>query len=150
MKISDILKHKGSNVWTLQAPQTVDEALQLFVTHHIGALVVLDENNKQIVGVISERDIVRGCYYKHSKLDNTLVRDLMTEKVITCSPDDPIDGIMAMMTNHRVRHIPVLVEGRLQGIVSIGDVVKALLEDSAHQIQNLKEYMYGSNPGPIE
>ncbi len=143
MKIKDILGHKGPQVWAVKANQKIYEALQIMVNQKIGALLVFDDKGN-IAGIISERDIVRGCYLKSKGLGDTLVSELMTRKVITASPDDNINEIMGVMTENRVRHIPVISSGKLEGIVSIGDVVKALLEDSAHQIRFLKEYMHGS------
>ena len=143
MKIKDILGHKGPQVWAVKANQKIHEALQIMVNQKIGALLVFD-NKGGIAGIMSERDIVRGCHLNSKGLDNTLVSELMTRKVIIASPEDNINEIMQIMTEKRVRHIPVISGGKLEGIVSIGDVVKALLEDSAHQIRFLKEYMHGS------
>ena len=97
------------------------------------------------VGIISERDIVRGCHQSLKKLETLPVSELMTRKVIIASLEDDINDIMAIMTEKRIRHIPVMTEGELQGIISIGDVVKSLLQDSEHRIRYLKEYMYGSS-----
>ena len=125
--------------------QTIHDAVHALVGQNIGALLVADEKTGKIVGIVSERDIVRACYGKIKNLDATLVKDLMTKKMVTVSPEDEIGEIMAIMTNKRVRHIPVMADGELCGIVSIGDIVKALIEDSEHQIRSLKEYMYGSH-----
>ncbi len=144
MKLKDILKNKGTKVWTIEANQKIQDALQILFNQKIGALVVIDEK-EHIAGIISERDIVRACYRKSSGLNSTLVSELMTKKVITASSEDNVKDIMQVMTENRIRHIPVVNEGKLDGIVSIGDVVKLLLEDSEHQIRSLKEYIYGSN-----
>ncbi len=144
MKIKDILKVKGSKVWMIKANQTVRSAVQILVNQKIGALVVADPRSSRIVGIISERDIMRGCY-SGQNLDTTLVSELMSRGVITGFPEEEINEVMALMTENRVRHIPVLDRGELQGIVSIGDVVKALLEESRHQIRHLQDYMYGSS-----
>ena len=144
MKIKDILKTKGSKVWTIQANQKIHDAVHILITERIGALLVLDEKGG-IAGIISERDIVRGCYHHTGGLNTTLVSELMTKDIITTSPEDNIGDVMGLMTENRVRHIPVIENGKLAGIVSIGDVVKFLLEDSAHQIQSLKEYIHGPN-----
>lgn len=142
MKIKDILRHKGPKVWAVKADQKIYDALQILVNQKIGALLVFDDKGN-IAGIISERDIVRASYLGKS-VNNTLVSELMPRKVITASPEDNINEIMEVMTQNRVRHIPVVSGGKLEGLVSIGDVVKALLEDSAHQIRFLKEYMHGS------
>ncbi len=143
MRLKDILHAKGSKVWTVKENQTIHEALQILITHKIGALVVMGDRHK-IKGMLSERDIVRGCQQNIKKLDSMQVGDLMTREVITASLNDEIGEIMAVMTEKRVRHIPVLDAGELVGLVSIGDVVKSLLQDSEHQIRFLKEYLYGS------
>lgn len=145
MQLKDILREKGSEVWTVQAKQTVHEALRILVDRKIGALPVLSED-RHIVGIISERDIIRGCSRDMKHVDALPVSKLMTKNVFVATPEDDIRVIMATMTEKRVRHIPVLENGELRGIVSIGDVVKVLLQDSEHQIKLLKEYMYGSNP----
>ena len=142
MTLYDILRVKGSRVWTIREDQTVDEALRILVHHKIGALPVLDDEAR-IAGIISERDIIRGCYENGRGLASMPVAWLMTRRVITASPEDEISEIMAVMTEHRIRHVPVMRDGRLQGIVSIGDVVKAQLSDSGDQIRYLKEFIYG-------
>lgn len=145
MKIKDILQAKGSKVWMIKETQTLHEALHVLVEQKIGALLVLKENDQDIAGIISERDIVRGCYFNRKEWDSVPVKDLMTRKIFIASPEDDIQQVMSTMTEKRVRHIPVLSEGELQGIVSIGDIVKFLLQDSEHQIQHLKQYLYGAN-----
>ena len=143
MKLKDILKNKGSKVWTVKDSDTISDALEILVKHNIGAAVVCDDY-ENIVGILSERDIIRACLYNSKELGITLVRKLMTKNVITASPEDETNQIMRIMTDNRVRHIPVFAAKKLIGIVSIGDVVKSLLEDSEDQIQQLKEYLYGS------
>lgn len=143
MKIKDILKVKGTRVWTVRENQSIREALEILVKQNIGALLVCDEMQQQILGIISERDIVRGCYSARKNLDVALVREWMTRRIVTCSPEDEIAEIMSVMTTRRIRHIPVVVGSEIQGVVSIGDIVKSLLQDSEDQIQFLKEYIYG-------
>ena len=143
MKLKDILKVKGSKVWTVKPNQTIREALKILVDQKIGALLVLDEKER-IVGIISERDIVRGCYQNAKTLDAMPVSQLMTKEIAIGSPEDETSYIMGVMTQKRVRHIPVVSEGKLQGMVSIGDVVKSEIEDSKYEIHYLKEYLHGS------
>lgn len=142
MKLRDILKAKGSKVWTIKDYQTVYDALNILVKHNIGALIVLDDH-EHLVGMLSERDIVRACLYNSKELDTLLVRKLMSKPVISAAPDEDIGNIMRLMTDNRIRHIPILVEGKLAGVVSIGDVVKSVIEESHNQIQYLKDYLYG-------
>ncbi len=146
MKLKDILKVKGSKVWTVKANQSVREALRILVSQKIGALLVLDDK-EGIIGIISERDIVRGCYERSKELDNMPVSQLMTKDVIIGSLEDETSYIMGVMTQKRVRHIPVVSAGKLEGIVSIGDVVKSEIEDSKYEIHYLKEYICGHGQG---
>lgn len=144
MKIKDILAVKGNKVTTIKASQSVREALRLLVAEGIGSLVVLSAKTGSVAGILSERDIVRGLdAAKKAEWMNIPVSDLMTRKIIVCTPKDEIEDIMSVMTERRIRHIPVMEDGRLEGIISIGDVVKALLKHSEHEIRYLKEYMYG-------
>jgi len=143
LKLKEILKTKGSKVWSVKANQAVREALQVLVSQKIGALLVLDQN-ENVAGIITERDIMRGCYEHGKDLITLSVNQLMTKNVIVGSPEDDTNYIMGVMTQNRVRHIPVVHDGKLHGIVSIGDVVKSQLEDSTYEIRYLKEYIYGA------
>ena len=149
MKIKDILKVKGSKVWMIKEAQAIHEALHLLASRNIGALLVSDAGGQNIVGILSERDIVRALYEKRAKVEALLVKDLMTKKVLMGSPEDEIGAVMELMTEKRVRHIPVMQHGVLLGIVSIGDVVKSLLQDSEHQIRHLKDYLYGPSTSAV-
>lgn len=143
MKLKEILQKKGGTVWTVRADQTVREAVEILVEHKIGALLVLNEQGN-IIGIISERDLVRGCQTRGKELPDAFVNQLMTKDVIIGSPEDETSYIMGVMTQSRIRHIPVVnQQGKLEGIVSIGDVVKSEIEDSKYEIHYLKEYMYG-------
>lgn len=146
MKIKEILKAKGSQVWMIREDQSVRQALEALVKHHIGALLVQGAG-EGIAGIISERDIIRGYHQKGAKEIDTPVRDLMTKDIIVVSPEDEVNQVMEIMTEKRIRHIPVVSEGaRLEGIVSIGDVVKAAMQHTEHEIHYLKEYLYGGRP----
>ena len=138
MLISEILRRKGSDVATVKAETTVAEVVASLDEHGVGALVVSDDG-KSVDGIISERDIVRAlARYGHEAVDRT-ASDLMTSEVVTCEPGATIDQLMADMNHGRFRHVPVTEEGRLVGIVSIGDVVNARvreLETETHQLTN--------------
>lgn len=142
MKLKDILAKKGSKVWTVKANQSIREVLDILVRQKIGALVVLDDK-KNVTGIISERDIIRGCHDNIKELDGMPVSRLMTQKVIIGSPEDETSYIMGIMTQSRIRHIPVVEKGKLVGLVSIGDIVKSVIEDSQYEIHYLKEYIQG-------
>lgn len=143
MKISDILKQKSPLIRTVQVTQTVREAISLLNAHKIGALLVTDEPRENVLGVISERDIVQGCDRSVRSLDQVLVNEWMTRRLVTCLPQDNVRDVMSLMTQYRVRHVPVVEENEIIGLVSIGDVVKCLIEDSESQLQFLKEYAFG-------
>ena len=144
MKIQDILNVKGTRVWTIRASETIQEALHRLVTHKIGALLVTDDRAENIIGIFSERDVVHGSYGSSKSLRETRVYEWMTHEVFSCSPSDDVSTVMSVMTEKRVRHVPVEEGGELLGLVSIGDVVKSTLEESQHQIQHLKEYVFGN------
>lgn len=144
MIVKTLLKAKASNeVSTTTADQTVAEAAKLLHHKHIGALVVTDAAHG-IVGIISERDIARGVALHGEKIPTLKVRDLMTSAVLVCSPDDPLEKLMEIMTNNRVRHLPVVEGGVLVGIITIGDVVKNRLAECALQVDSLRSYVMTS------
>ena len=143
MLLKDILGVKGSKVWTIRAHQTVREAVEILVRQKIGSLLVFGTGT-EIVGILSERDVMQTCFQDGKSWESALVSKVMTKNVIIGTPEDQVEYIMGVMTQNRVRHIPVLDGKMLCGIVSIGDVVKALLKDSEYQNRYLKEYLYGS------
>ena len=147
MKLKEILKNKGSKVWSVREDQTIQEALAVLVANKIGAVLVVKKNDT-IAGIITERDIMRGCHEHGVDLYQLKVSRLMTKKVIIASPEDETSYIMGVMTENRVRHIPVMAEDKLAGLVSIGDVVKSQLEDSNYEIKYLKEFIYGNTQPP--
>ena len=138
MKVASILKVKGSSVATTQPDATIATVARELTRQGIGALVV-SENGASVLGMIGERDIVHGLAEHGARLLDMRVAQLMTRAVITCVPDDSITRVMAQMTRHRVRQIPVVEGGRLQGIVSIGDVVKHRLDELETEANVLRE-----------
>lgn len=142
MKVKDILARKGTHVWTIQGDATVHEALGMFVTYHIGALVVLNLK-EEIAGIISERDIIRECHRDSKDIENTPVHQVMTKKLIVGNMEDHLDYIMGIMTNNRIRHVPIIEDGHLKGVISIGDVVKSQLQDTEYENRYLKDYIFG-------
>ena len=143
MRLKEILDTKGSQVWSVKSSQNVGDALKVLVENRIGALLVFDKTQR-IVGILSERDIMRECYKNRKEWDQALVSEVMTKKVIISAVDDRVDYIMGIMTQNRIRHIPVMEGEKLIGIISIGDVVKAQLSDSQYENHYLKEYLSGS------
>jgi CBS domain-containing protein len=137
MRIADVLRRKGAAVATVGPDATVTELLGQLATHNVGALPVVDKGN--LIGIVSERDVVRRLHAGGAALLHARVADIMTAEVTTCSPSDDVADVAAVMTSRRFRHLPVVVEGELAGIVSIGDMVKAridLLESERAQLQS--------------
>lgn len=140
MLVQQILGEKGSKVVTLRPTATVMEALQLLDSEQVGAVVVTDAAG-DVVGILSERDIVRGLSTAGAPLLETAVDQMMTRTVTTCTPETDLDEIMRRMTAGRFRHVPVMQEGRLAGIVSIGDAVKSRLEQLEAETEQLQSYI---------
>jgi CBS domain-containing protein len=137
MLIADLLRHKGSTVVTIAPDGLVTDLLASLAEHKIGAVVVA--KGAEIVGIVSERDIVRRLHTQGAEVLSEKVSDLMTTEVISCSPSDSIDTIGSAMTEQRIRHMPVVEDGKLVGIVTIGDVVAARirqLEQDRGQLEN--------------
>jgi CBS domain-containing protein len=142
MRISEILRRKGSDVATVAPDTTVRTLLATLAERNIGAVVVSPDGDT-IAGIVSERDVVRSLHARGAELLDTPVSAIMTSAVRTCAPDDRVDGLRRTMTDHRVRHLPVVHEGRLVGIVSIGDVVKSAISELATEREHLVEYLQG-------
>lgn len=140
MFVADILKRKGSTITSVTAEQPIAEALVLMAQHRIGAVLVLDAGGG-IAGILSERDLVRGMNKNGKALFDKTVGELMTSPVITCSPKDPVGAIEGMMTAQRFRHVPVVEDGKLVGIISIGDVVKTRIEEAEAEVDALRRYI---------
>jgi CBS domain-containing protein len=139
MRISDVLKRKGDHVVTVEPDQSIRRLLDLLAEHGVGALVVQDGD--AVVGIVSERDVVRRLRTEGAGLLDTPVSSIMTRALFTCSPDATTEDLMVMMTERRVRHIPVIVDDRLAGIVSIGDVVKHRIEELQEERDHLQAYI---------
>ena len=140
MRIADILRSKGSAVATVTETTTVTALLAELAVRNIGAMVVVGPDGAP-VGIVSERDVIRSLQERGAEVLRAPVAAIMSGAVLTCMPEDRVDDLAAMMTDHRVRHIPVLAEGRLAGIVSIGDVVKNRLEELGAERQQLEAYI---------
>lgn len=140
MLVSQILKSKGDLVFTVSPAETLAEAASLLVERRVGAMVVLGQGD-QVVGIISERDIVRALAAQGAGALTAPVAASMTREVIFAEPTETIDHLMARMTDRRVRHLPVCKGGRLVGIVSIGDLVKAKIAEAETEAQSLKAYI---------
>jgi CBS domain-containing protein len=140
MTVNDILLHKGSQVITIEPTATVAAAVRMLVQRRIGALLVTGADD-HIVGIISERDVVRVLDEVGPAVLDASVAEVMTRKVVTCDRHETIAEIMERITSGKFRHVPVIEHGRLAGIVSIGDVVKARLSELEHEQNALREYI---------
>ena len=140
MQVHQILQSKGAGVFAVSADQTVAEAVRELNERRIGAVVVTAKDGR-LIGILSERDIVRRLTDSESRVLGLPVKSLMTEKPVTCSPADSIERLMSLMTRHRVRHLPVVEDGKLAGLVSIGDVVKSRIEEVEQEAEALRAYI---------
>lgn len=140
-QIRDILNHKGNNVWTIAPDATVFEAIQMMADKNIGALLVIE--GEKLIGIISERDYTRKVILKGRASKETLVRDILSGKIIFVTPDHTIEECMRLMTEHRIRHLPVLEGTRIAGVVSIGDLVNWIISAQNSAIHQLQTYITG-------
>ncbi len=143
MLVRHIVSVSGADVATTRPDATIADAAKLLKERNVGALVITTEDGR-LAGILSERDLVRGLPDHGADLLALKVKDRMTAEVTTCTPDDRVDAIMKLMTDGRFRHLPVVEEGKLVGIVSIGDVVKSRLEELESETTTLREYIAGS------
>ncbi|MEG3616575.1 CBS domain-containing protein [Isoptericola haloaureus] len=142
MRVTETLRHKGDEVVTVTPGASVRDLLALLAEHRIGAVVVSGDGT-HVDGIVSERDVVRRLHHDGDGVLDASVAQLMTVDVHTCRPETPLDDLMAVMTERRVRHVPVLDDGRLVGIVSIGDVVKRRMAEVQAERDQLTDYITG-------
>ncbi|MDE1930922.1 MAG: CBS domain-containing protein [Alphaproteobacteria bacterium] len=143
MNVNDILKAKGRDVATVAPDATVTDAARLLHRRGIGSLVVSADGNR-LDGILSERDIVHALSAQGAAVLDRRVAELMTRRVVTCTPNDTIAELMGEMTRRRIRHLPVVDRGRLAGLVSIGDVVKSRLEEMESETTSLRQFIAGA------
>jgi CBS domain-containing protein len=147
MLLSDILNHKGHAVLTIEPTATLAEVVRTLVEHNCGSLIVCatsgDGLRSRMVGIITERDILRACANEKSTLQRTQVEDVMSKNPVTGRPTDSVEETMGVMTDRRIRHLPVLDGGKLAGLVSIGDLVKAQHDAMTMENHYLKSYLHG-------
>ncbi len=141
--VKELLQEKGSAVWTVAPTVTVYEALQLMAEKNIGAVVVIDGGN--VVGMFTERDYARKVVLAGRSSKTTKVGELMIQDVLYISPGDTIENCMALMTDKRLRHLPVMSNGQLAGLISIGDIVRAIISDREFTIRELEHYITGGH-----
>ena len=145
MRLQDILRLKGTQVHVISPDAALDEVVRELIAHNCGSLVVCEAGagaaHGPMVGIITERDILRACAAGRGPLNRLKVAEIMSRRPLTAAPSDTLDDAMGRMTEHRIRHLPVLDEGRLAGIISIGDVVKAHHDQVALENHYLKSYI---------
>jgi CBS domain-containing protein len=141
MRVSTVLVSKGDDVASIPADTTVARVLAILAERGVGALVV-SQDGRKISGIVSERDIVRALASQGGDLLAQPVTDIMTTDVVTCEPSTSVQELAAMMTERRIRHVPVVVDGVLSGIVSIGDVVKSRITELETETDAIREYVW--------
>ena len=145
LTVRDIMRLKGEGIWAVSPETNTIDALRFMAEKRVGALLVLDGG--LLVGIISERDFVYRIAEERDCCLERPVKDTMTSKVITVTPQQTIEQCMQLMTNRHIRHLPVIDEGNLTGIISIGDVVKGIISDQSSLINNLEDYIMGTGYG---
>ena len=139
--VRDILREKGAQMYTTSPQTTVYEALQVMNDNNVGALLVFEK--EEMVGIISERDYARKMIIKGKYSQDTPVGDIMTTQVITVTPDQNLEACMELISGKRIRHLPVVEETRVVGIISIGDIVKGIISHKESVIEQLEKYIKG-------
>ena len=142
MQVREVLKNKGGRVVTIDAKATVAEAIARLVQHNIGSLPVVNADD-QLIGVVSERDVLRHLHNKGETFARQRVEEVMTTNPVTCTPDCDVDEVMGQMSGRRIAKVPVLEDGRLVGIVSVGDVIKVMYDRVHAENTHLMSYLYG-------
>lgn len=142
--VGSILFDKGGNIWSVGPDATVYDAIAMMMEKRIGALLVIAHG--LLVGIVSERDYARKVILQGRSSKDTPVKEIMTRSVITVSPEHSVDECMRIMTEHRIRHLPVLEGSKLAGVVSIGDLVKVIISEQAHTIGQLHTYISNTYP----
>lgn len=141
LQVRHLLEQKGSQIFSIAPDEPVLAAITSMANHGIGALLVMQGD--VLVGMLSERDYARKVYLKGHSSRDTAVRSIMTDVVVTVAPEDTVESCMHRCTNNRVRHLPVVEDGKVVGLVSIGDLVKAVIDEQSQQIEHLQNYISG-------
>ena len=142
--VSFILRKKGTDVWSVPSDATVYDAMKMMADKDVGALLIMD--GSQFVGVVSERDYARKVILQGRSSKDTAVRDIATETLITISPECSVDQAMRIITTNRIRHLPVVCDGRVHGMISIGDLVQWISFAQDQTIEQLEHYIEGKYP----
>jgi len=140
-RVKRILENKGHDIWSIEPSASVYDAIHLLAEKQIGALLVMKK--EQLVGIFSERDYARQIILKDRSSEDTKVEEIMTKKVLQVQPNDEIGDCMALMTEKRIRHLPVVEDKKVVGMISIGDLVRAVIAEQQSTISNLEKYISG-------
>jgi len=144
--VASILDDKGHRVWTIRADATVFDAIRMMADKNVAALLVLDDE-AELVGIISERDYTRKVILRDRSSRETAVRDIMSTALVTIDPSCTVERALRLMTERRVRHLPVLFHGEIAGVVSMGDLVERLMREQRAALTELEGYVIGRYPG---
>jgi CBS domain-containing protein len=139
--VNHLLKAKGSELFSVAPQDSVLRAIEVMATHHVGALLVME--GESLLGIISERDYPRKVILKQRNSHDTPVSDIMSSPPVTVAPEETVHHCMEIMTQHRFRHLPVVKSGRVVGMLSIGDLVKAVIQEQNQRIEQLEHYIAG-------
>lgn len=140
-RVNEMLDEKGYDVWSIDKGECVFDAIKLMAEKEIGALIVMD--GERVAGILSERDYTRKVILMGRTSQQTLIEEIMTREVVSVRPGETVKECMTLMTDRRIRHLPVMDEGRLVGMLSIGDLVKAIIADQQFTIEQLEGYING-------
>lgn len=139
--LGQLLDSKGHAIHSVAPGASVIDAIRSMAEHHVGALLVMD--GQQLAGIVSERDYARKVILQGRSSNTTAVREIMSSPVVSLAPDRSVDDAMRLMTERRIRHLPVVADGKVLGVVSIGDLVKCVIEEQRHTIDDLSSYIRG-------
>ena len=137
--IHEVLRHKGSEVWSIQSDASILQAIEKMAKKQVGALLVMEDD--RLAGIITERDYARKVALEGRSSRDSQVRDIMSTKVLCARPDQTVQECMALMSDKRARHLPVLDHKKVIGLVSIGDLVKSIISEQQHEIESLQYYI---------
>lgn len=146
LRIKDLLEGKGRSIWSIDPGQSVYQAIEMMALKSVGALTVLDDKGT-LVGIISERDYARKVILQGKSSKQTVVSEIMTREVVSITEDKKVDECMVLMTNRRIRHLPVVEDKQVTGMISVGDLVKSIISEQDYKIEQLERYVRGEEAG---